>query len=178
MSSNPYRKADHISYRKPGPNRIVDGILIIPEKQLYEEYFSFRAADGQIIREMPIDISKVTNDGLLMLVNAIGLTVDRGRWIREREYHERVVRPLVQEHLHIEDVAYIEAARLAREERVARQRTELETLIATLSAELADLEEAFYWVKPAVSALLVPRITALKAEIAVHNARLEGRLDM
>jgi hypothetical protein len=127
---------------------------------------------------MPIDISKISNNGLLMLVNVIGLTVNHGRWVREREYYEREVRPLVQEHLHIEDVAYIEAARLAREERVARQRTELETLIATLSAELADLEEALYWVKPTVSALLVPRITALKAEIAVHNARLEGQLDM
>ena len=176
MSTNPYRKADYISYRKPGPNRIVDGILIIPAEQLYAEYFSFRAADGQIIREMPIDISKVTHDGLWMLVDAIGLTADRSKW--NREYYDRVVRPLVQEHLHIEDAAYIEAARLAREERVARQRTELETLIATLSAELADLEEAFYWVKPAVSVLLVPRINALKAEIAVHNARLEGQLDM
>jgi len=176
MSSNPYRKADHISYRKPGPNRIVDGILIIPAEQLYEEYFSFRAADGQIIREMPIDISKMTRDGLLMLVDAIGLTADRSKW--NREYYDRVVRPLVQEHLHIEDDAYIEAAQLAREERAVTQRTELEALIATLSAELADLEEVFYIVKPTIFALLLPRIAALKAEIGVHNARLEGQLDM
>ena len=176
MSSNPYRKADHISYRKPGPNRIVNGILIIPEKQLYEEYFSFRAADGQIVREMPIDISKMTTGELCMLVNAIGLTTDRRVW--NREYYDRVIRPLVQEHLHIEDDAYIVAAQLAREERVATRRRELNALIATLSAELADLEETFYIVKPTIFALLMPRIAALKAEIAVHNARLEGQLDM
>jgi len=176
MSSNPYRKADYISYRKPGPNRIVDGILIIPVEQLYEEYFSFRAADGQIIREMPIDITKMTTAELWMLVDAIGLTADRSKW--NSEYYDRVVRPLVQEHLHIKDAAYIMAAQLAREERAATGRRELTALIATLSTELADLEEAFYIVKPTVFALLAPRIAALKAEIAVHNARLEGQLDM
>lgn len=176
MSSNPYRKTDHISYRKPGPNRIVDGILIIPVEQIYEEYFSFRAADGQIIREMPIDITKIGNNGLRLLIDAIGLTTNRRYW--DREYRVLVVLPLVQEHLHIENAEYIVAAQLAREERVVTRRTELEALIATLSTELADLEEAFYIVKPTVFALLVPRIAALKAEIAVHNARLEGQLDM
>ncbi len=175
MSSNPYRKTDHISYRKPGPNRIVDGILIIPAEQTYEGHFSFRAADGQIIREMPIDISKINNNGLRLLIDAIGLTTNVRYWALHREH---VVLPLVQEHLHIEDDAYIVAAQLAREERLATRRTELDALIVRLTAELADLEEAFYIVKPTVFAVLAPRIAALKAEIAVHNARLEGQLDM
>ena len=176
MSSNPYRKTDHISYRKPGPNRIVDGILIIPGEQTYEEYFSFRAADGQIIRDMPIDITKIGNNGLRILIDAIGLRTNVRYW--DRAYREHVVLPLIQDHLHIEDAAYIVAAQLAREERAATRRTELAALIATLSAELADLEEAFYIVKPSVFTILAPRIAALKAEIAVHNARLEGQLEM
>lgn len=158
MSSNPCRKEDRHSYKKPGPNRIVDGVLIIPAEQKYEDCFSFRSAEGVVISDMPIDITKISNRGLLYLLDTIGLRI--GANFYSRQFREEAL-PLVQRHLHIE------AARIA-----------LTTTITTLSGELADLEEAFYAVKPAVFAVLAPRIAALKTEIAVHNARLEGQLEM
>ena len=63
-----------ISYRKPGPNNIVGGVLIIPAEQVRGEYFSYRSADGKAVAmDVPIDITAHIVPSLKHLAETIGI---------------------------------------------------------------------------------------------------------
>lgn len=63
-----------ISYRKPGPNNIVGGVLIIPAQQVQGKYFSYRSADGKaVVVDAPIDITAHIVPSLKHLAETIGI---------------------------------------------------------------------------------------------------------
>ena len=68
-----FRKTDHISYRKPGVNRLEDCVLVIPLRQRWEGKFSFRSAGESIIRDVPTDSAEWTAGHLFQIGTAIGL---------------------------------------------------------------------------------------------------------
>lgn len=173
--SNPYRKTDHISYRKPGANRIEEGVLVIPALQVWDGYFSFRSASGDILRDVPIDATEWSSYEMSALGTAIGLNT-------RRSWNPGEIRAHLQSHIHFEgsppevapppETEAERQARTARETAKETRKNTLRTAITTHLAELEDIEEALFVVKPSVVKFLRQAKTTLLESMEIYTREL------
>ena len=176
-----YRKADHISYRKPGANRLEEGILVIPRRQTWDGKFSFRfGSDGTIVRDVPIKSDEWTAKQIWQLGMALGIHGPRYPWysrspelvskirLRIRFETDETVAPPPRES------ESERRTRTAREAEQEAQRQALRASIETNAAELADLREAMFVVKPSVVAVLRRREDDLVELQRLYNSMMRA----
>jgi hypothetical protein len=172
-----FRKTDHISYRKPGANRLEDGVLVIPLRQTWEGKFSFRSSDGTIIRDVPIDSAEWTAGHLWQIGTAVGLHTRYPWYTRSPEILAMIQLRIrfEEEESPIPPPAETEderRARTARETAREARRQALRDTIEKATSELADLREALFVVKPSVVTILRRYETDLVEFLQLHNLRL------
>ena len=175
-----FRKDDHISYRKPGANRLEDGILVIPRRQTWNGKFSFRSSEGAIIRDVPIDSAEWTAGHLWQLGTALGIHGQRYPWYTRSPEILSMIQPRIRFEEDEPTVAPPpetedeRRARTARETAREARRQALRDSIEKTMAELADLREALFVVKPSVVAVLRQRETDLVELLRLHNSQLRA----
>ncbi len=181
---SPYRRLDHVSFRKPGANRIEGGILMVPVQQTWEDYFSVRSGEGAILFSLHKDLSRCSMGDLYKLGAAIGLDTRVYPWPSrvngEYRHNKEELLELLNSRIHFEEIstapkAETEAYRRAESARLAVREATRNAILGELrlqTQELTDIEEALGLVKPSLYQILHDRREVLRIEVDINQRRL------